>query len=530
MILTGGRVLDGTGAPAWRCDVAVTAGRIAALGRFGDAGDVQAHTVIDATDRFVAPGFVDAHSHADAAVLDPAVQLALLRQGVTTVVLGQDGLSYAPSTPAALAFVSRYFAAINGPHPGLGDGLGGGLGDGLGGGGVTVGELLDTWRGTTGVNTAYLIPHGTVRFGVLGGAARAADPDELAAMRATVERGLSDGSVGLSSGLEYLPGRHADAAELAALCAPVAAAGLPYVTHMRSYGPAAATGLAEAAAIGAAARVAVHVSHLHGPGPTIASIVDGLRAEGLDLSFDTYPYLRGCTILSMAALPRWLDDVDADRVVAGLADPATRARVHSGLDPDLWSRITLASVPHPDWQWTEGLGLVEAAERAGTGPGELLLELLAATRLAASAVIAQPPTTDEAGLRQLLRHPAHIGGSDGIFLGGHPHPRGWGTFARFLGRHVRELGDWSWPEAVVHLAAHPARRFGLTDRGVLRPGLAADLVVIDPATVGDRSDYPHPRELAAGIDDVLVNGVPVLRGGTLTGQRAGRPLTPYPGA
>jgi N-acyl-D-amino-acid deacylase len=515
VILTGGRLLDGTGAPAWRADVAVLAGRIVAVGRFPD---VEARTVIDATGRFVAPGFVDTHSHADAAVLDPAVALALLRQGVTTVVLGQDGLSYAPTTPAALAFATRYFAAINGPHPALSDGP------------VSVAELLDTWRGTTALNTAYLVPHGTVRFGVLGGAARAASPAELAAMRTMVERGLADGAVGLSSGLEYLPGRHGDQNELARLCAPVAAAGLPYVTHMRGYGAAAATGLAEAAGIGAVAGVPVHVSHLHGPGPAVASIVDDLLAEGVDLSFDTYPYLRGCTILSMAALPHWLDDVDADRVVAALSDPATRTRVTAGLDPDLWPRITLASVPHPDWRWTEGVGLVEAAAQAGTVPGELLLELLTATRVAASAVIAQPPTTDEPGLRRLLRHPAHVGGSDGIFVGGHPHPRGWGTFARFLGRHARELGDWTWPEAVVHLASHPARRFGLTDRGVLRPGLVADLVVVDPATVGDRADYASPRQLAVGVDDVLVHGVPVLRGGTLTGLRPGRPLTPYPGA
>jgi N-acyl-D-amino-acid deacylase len=515
VIVTGGRLLDGTGAPAWRADVAVTAGRIVAVGRFPD---LEAHTVIDATDRFVAPGFVDAHSHADAAVLDPAVQLALLRQGVTTVILGQDGLSYAPATPAALAFVTGYFAAINGSHPDLSVWP------------VSVADLLDTWRGTTPLNTAYLIPHGTVRFGVLGGEARAATPAELSAMRAVVERGLTEGSVGLSSGLEYLPGRHGDATELAELCAPVAAAGLPYVTHMRGYGTAAAAGLAEATAIGAAAGVAVHVSHLHGPGPAVVSMVDEILAQGTELTFDSYPYLRGCTILSMAALPHWLDDVDADRVVAALGDSATRAKVIAGLNPDLWPRVTLASVPHPDWRWAEGRGLVEAAATVGTGPGELLLELLAATRLAASAVIAQPSTTDEAGLRTLLRHPAHIGGSDGIFIGGHPHPRGWGTFARFLGRHVRELGDWTWPEAVEHLAAHPARRFGLTDRGVLRPGLAADLVVIDPATVSDRADYVSPRELAVGVDDVLVHGVPVLRGGTLTGQRPGRPLTPYPGA
>ena len=152
------------------------------------------------------------------------------------------------------------------------------------------------------------------------------------------------------------------------------------------------------------------------------------------------------------------------------------------------------------------------------------------TGLGASAVVERPPTAGPDAIPALLRHPAHTGGSDGIFVGAHPHPRGWGTFARFLGHHVRERGDWTWPQAAQHLAAHPARRFGLTDRGQLRPGLAADLAVVDPATVADRADYAHPTELAVGVDDVVVGGEPVLRGGELTGALAGRPLRPYPGS
>jgi N-acyl-D-amino-acid deacylase len=495
-------------------DVGVTGGRIAAVGRLGGA---PCGEVVDATGRYVAAGFVDAHNHADAAVLSTEVQLAALRQGVTTLVLGQDGLSYAPATPGTLAFVTRYFGAINGTHPGLGDGP------------VSVADLLATWRGSTAVNTAYLIPAGTLRHNALGGARRTADSGGLAAMRAAVEQGLAEGAVGLSTGLEYLPGRYADTAEIAELCRPVADAGLPYVTHMRGYGSTAGTGMAEAREIGALSGVAVHVSHLHGPGPALLSMVDEVRAAGIDLTFDTYPYLRGCTILAMAALPRWLDDADLDRAADTLADPEVRAKVLSGLNPDLWPRITLAHVPDPDWAWTEGRALPEVAAEVGRGPGEVLLDLLVATRLAASAVIGQPPSTDDASVRGLLRHRAHMGGSDAIYVGGHPHPRGWGAFARFLGRHVRELGDWTWEQAVVHLASHPARRFGLTDRGLVRAGLAADLVLIDPASVADRADYANPREPASGVDDVIVNGVPVLRNGWLTGRLTGRPLTPNPG-
>ncbi len=500
---------DGTGAPALRADVGVTAGRIAALGRLDHA---EAGTEIDATGRYVLPGFVDAHNHADAAVLDPAVAHAALRQGVTTIVLGQDGLSFAPSSAAALAFVQRYFAAINGSHPDLDPG------------GVSVAQLRATWHHRTAVNTAYLVPHATVRFAAMGGAASPADTAQLAAMRAAVERALADGAVGLSSGLEYLPGRYADVAELGQLCAPVAAAGLPYVTHLRGYGVNAPGGAAEAREIGIAAGVAVHISHFHGPGETLSSIVDSYRAEGLDLTFDTYPYRRSCTILAMVALPRWLDDTDLDAVVAKLADPTVRATVTEGLKPDLLARITLAHVPSAEWAWAEGLALTEVAERAGRPAAEVLLDVLVGTGLAASAVIAQPPTTSDEALRHLLRHPCHVGGSDGIYVGGHPHPRGWGTFARYLAHHVRDLGDWSWSEAAVHLAAHPARRFGLYDRGLLRPGLAADLAVVDPTRVADRATYAQPRTLAEGVADVVVNGVPVLRAGELTGALSGAAL------
>ena len=257
LLVRGGWVYDGTGAPAQRADVGITAGRVAAIGRLDHAAS---GTAIDATGRYVLPGFVDAHNHADAAVLDPAVAHAALRQGVTTLVLGQDGLSYAPSSAAAHAFVQRYFAAINGSHPDLGPG------------GVTVAQLRATWHHRTAVNTAYLVPHATVRYTAMGGAARPADPAELAAMRAAVERGIAEGAVGLSSGLEYLPGRYADVTELAQLCPPVAAAGLPYVTHMRGYGVNAPGGAAEAREIGLAAGVAVHISHFHGPGETLAPL------------------------------------------------------------------------------------------------------------------------------------------------------------------------------------------------------------------------------------------------------------------
>ncbi|WP_344494080.1 N-acyl-D-amino-acid deacylase family protein [Nonomuraea monospora] len=504
IVISGGRVLDGTGAPPYRADVGIAGDRVAAVGRLDGA---RAGTVIDAVGRFVAPGFVDCHAHGDAAVFDADVQRAALRQGVTTFVLGQDGLSFAPGSAATVAYVSRYFAAVNGT-----------LTDGP----LTVADLLSGYDRAVALNTAYLLPHGTIRYDVMGPSPERAGRDELAAMLRHVERGLSEGAAGLSSGLEYLPGRYADADELAALCTPLK--GLPYVTHMRAYGERAGVGMAEVVEIAGRSGAAVHVSHLHGPAGVLLPLVEEALGKGVDLTFDTYPYLRGNTILAMLVLPDHVPGADTEAALEMIASDA--------LDewwPSLsgvWPRVTISHAP--GLAWAEGLTLVAAAERAGEEPAAFCRRLLIETRLEAGAVITRPDEgrEGEESVRRMLRHPSQTGGSDGIYVGGHPHPRGFGAFARFLGRHVRELGDWTWEQAAVHLSAHPARRFGLADRGLLRRGFAADVVVFDPATVGDLATYPEPRTPAEGVDDVLVSGVRVLAGGELTGATPGRALRP----
>jgi N-acyl-D-amino-acid deacylase len=531
VVIRGGMVADGTGAPSFRADVGLAGGRITAIGPLHGA---PAGTVIDATGRYVFPGFIDAHVHADAAVFDPVVQLAALRQGVTTLLLGQDGLSFAPAGPATVDFVTRYFAPVNGAHPDLG------------GQGVSVADLLATYDRSVPLNTAYLIPHGTIRHEVMGPARRAASDDELAAMRVMVERGLGDGAAGLSTGLEYAPGRYASEAELAALCAPVAATGLPYVSHMRGYEAAAARGIAEVVEIVRSSGVAAHVSHYHGPAGRLTNLVDDARRDGVDLTFDSYPYVRGSSTLAMVTLPDWVPAADFDAALNALADPATARRLEEGWSAgrqDLWPRITLSHVPADDLRWAEGMSLPEAARRAGREPAAFCRDILLATRLEAGCVFAFPSAgnlaaTDpaagggeaaaEQSMRTLLRHPAHMGGSDGIYRGGHPHPRGWGTFARLLGRHVRDLADWTWEQAALHLAGHPARRFRLPGRGLILAGHAADVVVVDPMTVADQATYENPRELALGVEHVIVNGIPVLSGRALTpaGRSAGRVLRP----
>jgi N-acyl-D-amino-acid deacylase len=499
-------------------DLLLRAGRVAAVGRAGTGDAGAAAEVVDGGGRWALPGFVDAHVHGEAAVFDPDVQLALLRQGVTTVVLGQDGVSVAPSPPGgahdATAYATGYFAAINGAHPAFSGG--------------SVADLLATYDRAVPVNVAYLAPHGTIRFAVLGGEPRTASAAEIAAMAHLLRTAIADGACGLSTGLEYVPAAAADRAELVALCRVAAQAGLPHVSHMRGYEERATAAIAELTAIARATGVATHISHLHGPAEQIEHALAEATATGLAVTFDSYPYLRGCTILAMLTLPQWVPVAQPDRALALLAPTSERRAellAHLAAQEQLWPRTTMAAVPG-ELQWAEGMGLPDVAARLGRSVPETVLELLVGTRLRASAVFTQPPTNTPAAVRRLLDHPAHMAGSDAIYLGGRPHPRGWGAFARLLQLGTHELGGWGIGDVVEHLSARAARLFRLPDRGRLAVGAVADVVLVDPAEVRDRATYSDPRRPAEGVDDVWVGGVPVLRDGRTTGATPGAALRP----
>lgn len=516
-VLRGGTVIDGTGGPRREADVEILGDRIGVVGEvMARPGD----SVVPCHGRLILPGFIDAHSHADGAVFRDEVQLALLRQGVTSVVGGQDGVSYAPGDGV---WASRYFAAINGPHPTYR------------GGGVDA--LLRGYDGTTPLNVGYLVPAGTVRHEVMGMATERADASQLARMQQLVAEGLAAGALGVSTGLDYVPGIFADTRELRLLCAPVAAADALYVTHMRGgYETNTAAGLAEVVEICAAdedrPRVRGHVSHLHVDAGDAERLLAAAAASGADLSFDMYPYTRGCTLVSMAVLPPEYSALDVDEAVARLADPADRARLRDewfpavagkpSLGPDWPSMIRIGHTSAPDWAWAPGLTLAEIADRRGTSVEDTTLDLLVSARLEVNAVMAVRDERPVENLARLFALPGHTAGSDGIFVGAVPHPRAWGTFGRMLGTYVGR--SFSWEDAAVHLAARTAERFGLADRGILASGRLADVAIVDPATVTDAATYDDPQSLAVGIDDVFVNGVGVLRDGRLTGALAGRGL------
>lgn len=514
LLIRGGWVIDGSGGPPFRADVGVLGDVVAEVGNLGT--EATAPRVIEAAGLHVVPGFIDAHVHGDLMVLADPVHRAAIRQGVTTYILGQDGSAFAPGSAATIDYMRRYTAGFNGNPPEV-------VSDWR-----SVGEYLARFDRATAVNVAYLIPNGNLRLEVIGHEERPATDDELRAMQRLVREGMEAGAVGLSTGLDYIPSRYADVREIAALCEAMVGEDGVYVTHMRGYGPDAPIGMAEVYEIARRSGVAAHISHYNGPADVLLPLIDRGRAEGLDLTYDTYPYLAGSTILGMVALPAWVQAGGVEATLERLGDAVVRERLRtewfSKPTPYPLGSTTLSMIANPEWRRFEGMTITAAAAEAGLEPGEFVCEVLRASGMQVGIFGFPARNRTEADVRAILRHPAHMAGSDGIFVGGYPHPRGWGTFARYLGYHTRELGDYDWATAVTHLSAHAARRFRLTDRGLLRPGYAADIAVYDPVEIADRATYATGRAEAVGMRYVLVNGVPVLWDGEVTGATPGRAL------
>jgi N-acyl-D-amino-acid deacylase len=521
LLITGGRVIDGSGLPWFHADVGIAGDRITAVGQLAHAA---CRRRIDAAGKVVAPGFIDAHVHGDLALLaDPAHEPAV-RQGVTTYVLGQDGVAMAPASPATLDYMCRYTAGFSGGV------LWADLARSLAADGpLKMDRYLSQFDRRCAINVACLVPNGNVRMEVLGLQTRPPTPDELRRMRRLVREAMEQGAVGLSSGLDYIPSRYAEEAELAELCQEVAPFGGVYVTHMRRYDPEGVLGsLDEVFRIGRVAGCGVHVSHFNSRADLVIPRLDAGRAAGIDVTFDLYCYQAGSSILGMYALPPWVQEGGIDATLARLGDAGVRQRLHDWFDAPgemraPLDRVRLSYVAAPEFRHLEGQALGPAAAASGRTVGELVCDVLAASGMAVGCV-APHRDRGEADVVGLLRHPAMMAGSDGIFTGSCPHPRGCGCFARYLGHYVREARAWSLEEAVAHLSHHAARRFGLHDRGLLKPGLAADVVVFDPEAIADRATYEGGREPAVGVEHVVVNGELVLEAGTRTAARPGRGL------
>ncbi|MBT0768584.1 D-aminoacylase [Kineosporia sp. J2-2] len=522
LLIRGALVADGTGAPARRADVLVAGGRVAAL---GDVGTTTGARQLDAGGLVLAPGFIDMHAHSDLAVLTDPQHLAKTSQGVTTEVLGQDGLSYAPADETALDVLREQLAGWNGVPSGLDWPW------------RTVGEYLDRVDAGAAVNVAYLVPQGTVRMLAVGTDDRPATAAELDHMRALVGAGMREGAFGMSSGLTYVPGMYAGTDELVALCEVVAAHGGFYAPHQRSYGKGALEAYAEVIEVARRSGAALHLTHATmnfavnaGRAGHLLSMVDDALADGLDVTLDTYPYLPGSTTLA-AVLPSWAAAGGPAATLERLSDPATLARIRHTVEVEgsdgchgvaaEWDTLEISGVRHGELSALTGRTIAGIAADTGREAFDVFTDVLRRDRLGTTVL---QHVGHEQNVRAVMTHPRHCGGSDGLLVGAKPHPRAWGTFPHYLGHYVREEGVLGLEECIAHLTSRPARRLGLSDRGVVREGVVADLVLFDPDTIAAGATFAEPRRPPLGIPFVLVAGVPVIDDGERTEAVPGRAL------
>lgn len=521
ILLQGGTVVDGTGAPGQRADVALRGDRIAAV---GDLSGWQADRTLDATGLVVAPGFIDMHSHSDLALLINPKAESKLRQGVTTEVIGQCGFSPAPCPRSKQREIREAF---------------GQWGREVDWSWGSFGDYLDALRAhPTSVNVAAVVGHGIVRAGAMGEEDRPPTREELDSMRAAVREAMADGAVGMSTGLVYAPGMFAKTDEITALAKELAPFGGIYFSHIRGEANGLMNSIAEAVAIGCQAGAPVQIAHLKSEGQQnwgksvdALAAIDQARAEGVAVNFDVYPYAAWNTSLAQM-LPAWAREGGIDAMLRRLANAGDRARLRHELneaaaaDPGRWGRRMIASVDSEANRFTQGMTLTQIAAHHRLHPEEVVLDLLLEEQGHVSMVGFGMHEDD---IKRIIAHPAAMIGSDASAVApygplgtGHPHPRSYGTFPRVLGHYSREEGVVSLEAAVAKMTSTPAEKLGLTDRGRIAPGMAADLVVFDRDQIIDRATYQAPHQYPAGIHYVIVNGVVELEGeqhhGRLPGQ------------
>lgn len=528
LLLRGGTLVDGTGVPRRAADVAVTDGRITVL---PPGGRHAAAETVDATDRVVTPGFVDVHTHSDALAArrdggpDGAaieeLRLAPLLQGVTTEISGNCGSSLFPALPERLPGLAEHVRVTFG------------LGD------VPPAEDFDGFAAGQNpaqrrTHIASLVGHGTLRAGVMGFDDRPATPDELRTMCALLDRALTQGAAGLSTGLIYPPGGYAATAELVALAEVAARHGKPYVTHLRDEMSQVEAALEEALEIARRSGAPLQVSHhktagRHAWGATLRTLprLEHARAEGIDVLCDVYPYTAGSTVLH-ALLPPWANEGGIGALLERLPSPEVRDRIRASIADGVdgwentvgnggWDLVSVAAAPHHPR--AEGHRIADLARADGVDPVEYVCDLLLAER-GAVTIISHSMREDD--VRRVLASPLAMIGSDGVPKPGRPHPRWAGSFARVLGHYGRDEDLFTLEGAVHKMTGMPARRFGLTGRGTVHDGAHADLVVLDPDAVRDTATFDRPLGAPEGVDAVVVAGRVAVRDGRPTEERAGR--------
>ena len=525
-IILNARVIDGSGAPWTRADVAIQDGKIAAIGSLHRA---EAKTTIDAEGKFVAPGFIDCHSHSDWSLLANRDSDSTLMQGVTTEIVGNCGMSYAPVSQFNH---DRLATDVDRTSPG-----------------ATIqwksfGEYLDHVRGEgTGANYAFLAGHAAIRSSVIGSDERLATPDEISGMERALAQALEEGAIGFSTGLEFVPGRAAARDELVALSRVVARCERLHTSHQRTRNERFVESVEEILGVCREAGARLQISHNNkrlgapdGAWERTMDMQDEARRGGLDVSCDTTSYIAGLGLMA-AVLPPWLFDEGPAKAAERLADPTIREKVKNDLHR-YWLMIAERQF---DIVWLGrtsntpeffGKSFEEIGQLTRKDPLDAYLDILMkeGAGIADAGMFGQVKSPEH--LRELMQHPlvaleadAWTASAEGPLAPLVNHPASFGWTARILGDYVRDRGWLRLEEAVKKMTAMPAAKFGLRDRGLLRPGLAADVVVFDAATIQDNANFDRPAVYPTGIEHVFVNGTAAVTNGALTKTRAGAVLT-----
>lgn len=517
LVIRGGTIYDGAGGPPKSGDVAVAGDRISAVGSVSARGAAE----IDARDMAVAPGFIDIHSHADLSLLVNPLAESRIRQGVTLEIVGQDGSSVGPWSDAVFESTRDRYRRSYGVEIGFRD----------------VGGFLDRInQERPAVSVATMVGHGTIRGRVVGGADRPASSAELERMRALLREALSQGAVGLSSGLEYVPGSFAGVEELAFLAAELRGTPYPYASHVRNEDDRLLAALEEALHVGRTAGVPVQVSHLkaqgernHWKADAALAAIEAARRDRVDVHFDRYPYVAYATGLSNL-FPAWGRAGGSARLLKRLADPEDGPALERACRDKVallgsWDAVQVTRTGGADAR-AKGRRLGELAQQLGEEPYALAVRLL---REAGGSVGMIGFGMSEENTERILSHPLGMLCSDGgayapygPLSGSTPHPRGYGSFPRLLGHYVRERRAMPLETAVHKATGLPAAKLGLADRGVLAVGAVADLVVFDPDQVADQATFEAPHQYPTGMLHVVARGVHTIRDGEQTGERGGR--------
>ncbi len=526
LLIINGHILDGSGSPWFEGSVAVKEGKIAAVGRLPN---VTARRVIDARGLTVAPGFIDLHSHSDYTLLVDGKGESKIRQGVTTEILGESesaGPILGPAVPEFDKEMTRY---------------------GLKRDWTTLGEYLTrVERQGTSVNIASYVGSGQARMDVMGNVNRRPTAEEMEKMKDLVEQAMREGALGLSSGLIYPPNSFATTDELIELAKVAARYGGIYTSHIRGEADHWKRALDEAIEIGERAHLPVHVLHFKMDGQAnwgkmaqqIAE-VQAARDRGVDITVNQYPYIASMTGLEMCIPAKYLEGT-SEQVVERLKDPKVRAEIRQAIANGLpgwednevksvggWHGVLVASLQKPENKQYEGKRMDAVTKEMGKDPLDALCDLLISEGGSAEAVYFGMSEPD---VELAMKQPWLGVGSDGIAVSptmtfmGKPHPRFYGTFPRVLGVYVREKKVLTLPDAIRKMTSFPAQITGLADRGLLRPGMAADITIFDPKTVSDKATFENPLQYPAGIPYVIVNGVAVIDQGQHTGAKPGRVL------